>query len=113
MTIPDGGRADRLAGWVREMDLADQIFITGTTLVLEDIRTRRTDLPVPFDEAPLRESSPSEAYRLALEIYLAYANLPSYLAPDGVDEHRRISNITKELADRIAKYHPEVAGGAT
>jgi hypothetical protein len=43
------------------MDLADQVFITGTTLVLEEIRTRRSDLPHSIDEVALRESSPPEA----------------------------------------------------
>ena len=54
MTESDDGRAQRLAGWIREMDLADQVFITGTTLVLEGIRARRSDLPVVYYEAALR-----------------------------------------------------------
>jgi len=112
MTESDDGRAQRLAGWIREMDLADQVFITGTTLVLEGIRARRSDLPVVYDEAALRERTPREVYRLALDISAAYADLPEHLAPDGVDEHWRISNMTRELAGRVARYHPEVVGGA-
>lgn len=110
-TDPDDGRAERLAGWVREMSLADQIFITGTTLALEEIRLRRTDLHFPIDEAALRESSPADAYRQALELSDAYAHQPAYEAPDDVDEHWRISNMAHELADRIAKYHPDVVRG--
>ena len=111
-TNPDDGRAERLAPWVRQMSLADQIFITGTTLVLEDIRLRREDLPFPIDEAALREGSPADAYRHAVELSEAYAHQPAYEAPDDVDEHWRISNMTRELAERIAKYHPEIVGGA-
>lgn len=111
MTAQDEGRAARLAGWIRNLDLADQIFITGTTLVLEDIRTRRTDLPILFDEVVLRESEPATAYRLALELADGYAGLPPAPGPDGVDENWRISNLTRELADRIANYHPNVLEG--
>lgn len=111
MTDPNDGCAESLAPWIRQMSLADQIFITGTTLVLEDIRLRRTDLHYPIDEAALRESSPGEAYRRAVELSEAYAHQPAYEAPDDVDEHWRISNMAKELAERVAKYHPEVTGG--
>lgn len=107
----DEGRAARLAGWIRNLDLADQVFITGTTLVLEDIRTRRKDLPLMFDEGVLRESEPGTAYRLALELAEGYASLPPAPGPDGVDENWRISNMTRELADRIATHHPEVQEG--
>jgi hypothetical protein len=93
------------------LDLADQVFITGTTLVLEDIGARRTDLPLLFDEAVLRESEPGKAYRLALKLADGYAGLPPAPGPDGVDESSRISNMTRELADRIAKHHPEVLEG--
>lgn len=110
-TNPDDGRADRLAPWVRQMSLADQIFITGTTLVLEDIRLRRTDLHFPIDEARLREGSAEEAYRAASALSQAYAHQPAYEAPDDVNEHWRISNLARELAERIATYHPEVVDG--
>ncbi|MGZ0213306.1 MAG: hypothetical protein ACKVI4_12620 [Actinomycetales bacterium] len=111
MTALDEGRAARLAGWIRKLDIADQVFITGTTLVLEEIRTRRTDLPLLFNEAVLRESEPRTAYRLALELAEGYAGLPPSPGPDGVDENWRISNMTHELADRIVKHHPEVLEG--
>ena len=107
-TNPDDGRADRLGPWVRQMSLSDQIFITGTTLVLEDIRLRRTDLHYPIDEAALREGSPTDAYQAALALSQAYAHQPECEAPDDVDEHWRISNMARELAERIAKYHPDV-----
>jgi hypothetical protein len=110
-TNPHDGRAERLAPWIRQMDLADQIFVTGTTLVFEDIRLRRTDLPYPIDEASLRESSPDEAYRLAMELSAAYAHQPPHSGNDGVNEHWRISNMARELAERIAKYHPRSPGG--
>lgn len=111
MIALDEGQTARLAGWIRNLDLADQIFITGTTLVLEDIRTRRTDLPLLFDEAVLREGELATAYRLALELADGYTGLPPAPGPDGVDENWRISNMTRELADRIAKHHPEVLEG--
>lgn len=111
MTALDEGRAGRLAGWIRNLDLAEQVFITGTTLVLEEIRTRRTDLPRGFDEAVFREGEPRTAYRLALELAEGYAGLAPSLGPDGVDENWRISNMTRELADRIAQHHPEVLEG--
>jgi len=110
-TNPSDGRAERLAPWIREMDLADQVFITGSTLVLEDIRLRRDDLPVAFDEADLREGTPAEAYHRAVSLSDAYADQPSHLGEDGIDEHWRISNLAREVADRIAKYHPDVLGG--
>lgn len=107
---PDDGRAERLAEWVRRMSFEDQIFLTGTTLVLEEIRLRRTDLPHAINEVALREGSPEDAYRAAMELSTAYANQPRYDAPDGVNEHWRIANMTNELAKVIAKYHPKVAG---
>ena len=108
----DDGRVERLAPWVRQMSLADQIFIAGTTLVLEDIRLRREDLHFAIDEAAIREGSPADAYRRAVELSEAYAHQPACEAPDSADEHWRISNMTRELAERIAKYRPEVVGGA-
>lgn len=107
----DDGRAERLAPWVREMNLADQAFVTGATLVFEDIRLRRDHLPIPYNEADLREGTPEEAYGRAVDLSNAYANQPPYLGDDGVDEHWRISNMAREVADRIAKYHPDVVGG--
>lgn len=97
-------RSDSLAAWIRQTDLADQIFITGTTLILEDIRLRRSDLPFPIDERALRESDPQTAYRLARCLSDAYAQFS-----DGVDGYPRISGLANELANRIAKYHPEAA----
>ena len=107
-TNPGDGRAERLAPWIRAMDLADQTFITGSTLVFEDIRLRRDDLPVPYDEANLREGTPAQAYRHAVELSDAYAKQPAHRGSDGVDEHWRISNMAREIAERIARYHPEV-----
>jgi len=105
------GRAERLAEWVRRMDLADQVLLTGATLVLEDVRTRRGAFPAPFDEAVLREGTPSEAYREALAIRDAYAGAPVHLVPDGVDENERIVGLASAVLERIVTYHPFVAGG--
>lgn len=110
MTNPGDGRAERLAPWIRDMDRADQVFITGATLVFEDIRLRRDHLPNPYDEAKLREGTPAQAYRHAVELSDAYAKQLVYLGKDGIDEHWRISNMAREIAERIAKYHPEVLG---
>lgn len=110
-THSNDGRAERLVPWIREMDLADQVFITGSTLVLEDIRLRRGDLPVAFDEAGLREGTPTEAYHRAFGLSNAYAEQPAHPGEDGIDEHSRISNLAREVSERIAKYHPEVLGG--
>ncbi|MDR7187090.1 hypothetical protein J2X85_004156 [Microbacterium trichothecenolyticum] len=109
-TGPGDGRAEQLAPWIREMDLADQVFITGATLILERIRLLRNDLPYPFDEARLREGTPDEAYGWATDLSDTYANQPPHDGNDGVDEHRRISTAAREIAGRIAKYHPEVLG---
>lgn len=95
------------------MSLADQIFITGTTLVLEEIRLRRTDLHYPIDEVALREGSPKSVYRAAVALSQAYAHQPEYEAPDEVDEHWRISNMARELAERVAKYHPDFVTDAS
>ena len=105
------GRRERLAFWIREMDLADQVFITGSTLVFEDIRLRRETLPVSYDEAELREGTPTQVYRRATDLSDAYSKQPSHYGEDGVDEHSRISNMAREIADRVAKYHPEVLDG--
>lgn len=110
-TNPNDGRAERLAPWIREMDLADQIFITGTTLVFEDIRLRRDSLPVPFDEANLREGTPAEVYSNAIALSEAYAKQPAHPGDDGIDEHWRISNMAREIAEHVARYHPEVVRG--
>lgn len=110
-TNPNDDRSDRLAQWIREMDLADQVFITSTTLVFEDIRLRRDSLPVPYDEANLREGTPARAHAYAIELADAYAEQPAHSGEDGIDEHWRISNMSREIAERIAKYHPGVLGG--
>ncbi len=41
MIDADDGRAERLAQWIRQLPLADQVHLTGTTVVLERIRQRR------------------------------------------------------------------------
>ena len=107
-TNPSDGRARRLAPWIRAMDLADQVFFTSSTLVLEDIRLRRDDLPVQYDEATLREGTPAQAYRRAVDLADAYGQQPVHRGRDGVDEHWRISNLALEIAERIVRYHPEV-----
>ena len=93
------------------MDLADQIFVTGTTLVLEELRINREDLPVSYDEVLLRESEPADSYRLAISLVDAYTAQPPAPGSDGIDVHARIANMARELAERIAKYHPEVVTG--
>ena len=110
-TDPTDGRAERLAPWIRDMDLADQMFITSATLVLEDIRLRRGDMPVPYDEADLREGTPAGAYRHAVELADAYNRQPTFSGSDGIDEHWRVSNLAREIAERVVRYHPEVLGG--
>jgi hypothetical protein len=110
---PDGddGSAERLAPWIREMGLADQVFIAGATLVLEEIRLRRDDLPIQYDEAGLREGTPDEVYGRAVYLAQSYSTQSPQYGEDGIDEHWRISNMAHELATRVAKYHPEVLGG--
>lgn len=89
------------------MQLSDQVFITGTTLTFEKIKQRRSDLPYPIDEVGLREArTPAEAVRIARSIAENYANLEPVMAPDGVDENWRISNMAKTVAETIERYHP-------
>jgi hypothetical protein len=108
MNVPDDGRAERLAPWIRELPLDQQVLITGTTLVLEEINGRRgASLPFPVDEVALRETTdPREAARLAREISAQYAGLQPLAGPDGVDEHWRISNMTKIVAETIDQNYP-------
>lgn len=103
-------RAARLAGWIHNLALADQIFITGRTLVLEDIRTRRTDPPMLFDEVVLRESEPTTAYRLALQLADGYSGLPSAPGSDDVDENWRISNMKPRAGGSHRQAPPRCAG---
>lgn len=109
-TDPNDRCLERLAQWIRQMDLADQVFIAGATLVFEDIRLRRANLPIHFDEANLREGTPATAYRHAVDLSNVYAMQPTCPGSDGVDEHWRILSMAHEIAERIAKYHPEVLG---
>ena len=98
----DDGRAERLAQWVRSMPLADQALITGTTLVFEEIKSRRNDLPYPIHEEAIREAAtPSDAVRLAREIASTYRTAEPYIGPDGVDEHWRVANMAAIVADTI------------
>lgn len=92
------------------MDVSDQIFLTGTVLVLREIRSRRADdLPVVFDERRLCTApTPDEAARYATEISAAYRDQPALAAPDGVDEHWRISSMTGAIAARIRSAYPSL-----
>jgi hypothetical protein len=100
--------ASTLASWVRNMSLDDQIYLTGTALLLGGIRERRAEsLPFPFSETRLTSSrTPEEAARSAREIAEAYATAPPFAGPDGVDEHWRIAAMTREVAARIENAYP-------
>ena len=100
--MTEAGSSAELAPWVQRMMLADQIFLTGTVLVLGEIRMRRHDLPTAYDERRLlRAATPRIAADYARQIADAYAAEPPYAAPDGVDEHWRIANMSREFAKRI------------
>lgn len=101
-------RGPEFAPWLRRMDISDQIFLTGTSLVLREIRLRRGfGLPVPFDERLLCTApTPEQAARHALALSAAYAEQPPFAAPDGVDEHWRISSMTGAFAARIRSAYP-------
>jgi hypothetical protein len=100
-------RARELAAWLRRMDVSDQIFLTGTMLVLRQIRERRDDLPVPFDETRLGTApTPEAAARYATWLSAAYRTQPPIAAPDGVDEHWRISSMSGAFAARIERVYP-------
>ncbi|WP_148061283.1 hypothetical protein [Frondihabitans sp. PhB188] len=77
--------------------------LTGTTLVLEEIRNRRgADLPFAFDEARLREAStPEESVAEARRLSELYAGIAPHPGPDGVDDHWRISNMSLEFARTV------------
>ncbi|MFB2580775.1 hypothetical protein ACEXQD_05960 [Herbiconiux sp. P15] len=87
------------------MNLSDQIFITGTVMVLEGIRLRRAplgDLPLVYVESRIRDAAtPELAAKAAREIAAAYRGAAPYAAPDGVDEHWRVATMSEELARRI------------
>ncbi|WP_368497095.1 hypothetical protein [Herbiconiux sp. A18JL235] len=97
----------RPAAWVGAMHLSDRIVVTGTVLVLRDIRLRRSDLPVRFDEARLLVSpTPESAMEYASALSAAYARQAPYAAPDGVDEHWRIHSMAQHVAARIDANYP-------
>jgi hypothetical protein len=103
-------RAERLARWIRDLDLEDQVTLTGATLLLEEIRERAVDgLAYNYDEAQLRESPPQVAYELASRLKAAYAqlNAPSP-APDGVDDNSRVVSLMRKFKEIIERTHPEV-----
>jgi hypothetical protein len=102
------GRADRLALWLRELPFADQIQLTGITLVLEEIRRRRgDDLPHPYDESKLREAAtPIASVREARELARLYANITPHPGPDGTNDHWRISNTATVFAETVEARFP-------
>lgn len=108
MVDADDGRAERLAQWIRALPLADQVHLTGTTLVLEGIRTRRgANLPYPYDEAKLREAStPRESVAEARRLADLYAGTEPHPGPDGVDDHWRISNMALVFAKTVEERFP-------
>lgn len=109
MVTADDGRAERLALWIRELPLSEQVHLTGTTLVLEEIRLRRgNSLPHPFDEAKLREApTPRAAVAEARGLAQAYEGAPPYAGPDGVDEHWRISAMSLAFAEAVESCFPD------
>lgn len=109
MTAANDGRAERLAPWIRELPLSDQVHLTGTTLVLEEIRLRRGDsLPHPFDETKLREAStPREAVTEARALAHAYEGASPHAGSDGVDEHWRIFAMSLAFAEAIESRLPD------
>lgn len=105
MTKADDGRAKRMAPWIRTMPLSDQILISGTTLMFEEINGRRDDLPYPIDEVTIREAAvPAESVRVAQLLADQYATAPPYIGADGVDEHWRVSNMAQVVAERIRNH---------
>lgn len=115
MIDADDGRAERLAQWIRQLPLADQVHLTGMTVVLERIRQRRgATLPYPYDEAKLREAPvPSAAAAEARRIATFYAAAPLHLGPDGVEDHQRIVNLCQSFADTVEARIPGAAGPRT
>lgn len=112
MSHAENGRAERLAPWIRALPLDQQVLITGSTLVLEEIVLRRgSSLPNPVDAVSLREETdPRQAALLARTISGLYADLEPLAGPDGVDENWRISNLTKVIAETIDGAHPASRG---
>lgn len=108
MTSAGDGRPERIAPWTRKLPLSDQVHLTGTTLVLEEIRLRRgASLPHPFDEARLREAStPREGATAARDLARAYEGAPPHAGPDGVEEHWRISAMSLAFAAAVESRFP-------
>ena len=95
--------------WIRDLDLEDQVTLTGATLLLEEIRERaHGGLPYDYDEATLRELTPRVAYDLAGRLEEAYAGLLERLAPDGIDDNSRVLTLMRKYREVITRTHPEV-----
>jgi hypothetical protein len=103
-------RAERLAPWIRDLDLADQVTLTGATLLLEEIRERAVGkLPYNYDAAQLRESPPRVAYELASRLEAVYAQVDvPRPAPDGIDDNSRVVTLMRNFKEIIERTHPEV-----
>lgn len=92
--------AERLAPWVRSMPLADQILVTGTTLLLADVKARNPGMFVDVDEVALRESSlPETARQLATTVAELYRS-------DDSADGRRVAGLCTKVAETIDRNFP-------
>lgn len=100
-----------LAAWVRQLSLADQVFLTGSTLLLERIRLHHGELAPAIDEGVLREGSPREALAEAQRLRAAFSSRAPLAAADSSDDSARVVGLARALADLIERAHPELSGG--
>jgi hypothetical protein len=94
--------ATRLAPWIRQMPLDAQLLITGSTLILADIKERAESLPADLDEVRLREDrDPRRAAghaRALARVFTPHQSESQDMA--------RIVSLTTAVADKIDEYFP-------
>lgn len=100
MTAADEG----LASWIRALSLSDQLFVTGATLLLADIKARNIGRFEELDERLLRETNdPWQVRRTALEYVSRYG--PE--ASESDDDGNRVVTLCRGIVERIDQHFPE------
>lgn len=92
--------AERLATWVRQMPLADQILVTGATLILADVKARNPGVFDALDEVALRESQlPADAARVAASAASRYQSVAT-------EDGRRVVSLCNRIAEVVIQNFP-------
>jgi hypothetical protein len=107
----NSSRDAQLPYWLTSMELDDQIYVTGATVVLGQVLVRRPELGAVLNEGAILEAeSPRDVVALATELAEQFADRPPRWAPDGLDDNWRISSLSAAIAERVSNYYPEAAG---